>query len=166
MAFALLASASASADPPDAHLPSPSHTGDVRFDVHANMGGFGMLGAGLRIDVPIVHNGVIEGIDDELAVSPGLDAYFAPFYHNYYNGGAYFLPSCVVQWNFYIDSHWSVFPEAGLALYVGNRDFLPRGQPIYATADVGVGGRYQFSDRTALLARVSSPTGLQIGVTF
>ena len=165
-ACALLAPVSAVAQDDVAHLSSSDYIAGLRFDAHANVGGYGLLGAGFRVDIPLISNGLLAGVNDELALSPGLDAFFAPVYHYNYDGGPYWLPSCVMQWNFYLGNHWSVFPEAGLALYMGNGDYLPRGRPVYAAVDIGVGARYHFSHRSALLARVSSPTGLQLGVTF
>lgn len=149
-----------------AKVDSANHISGVRFDLHADLGGYVSFGAGFRADLPLIHSGLLARTDDELALSIGVDAYFANFYHQYYSGGPYVIPSAVLQWNFYLGPNWSVFPELGVALYVGNGDDLPRGLPVYAALDVGVGVRYHFSNRNALLFRVNRPTGLQIGVTF
>jgi hypothetical protein len=146
--------------------PPPNGIHAVRFDVHGDFGGYGSLGAGFRVDIPIVRGGFINGVDDELALSPGLDVFFSHFYYDYYHGAPYFIPSIVVQWNFYLGSHWSVFPEVGLAFYVGDDHYLRRGVPFYPVPDFGVGARYHFSARNALLLRISTPTGFQVGITF
>lgn len=144
-----------------------NHIRGARFDAHANFGGYGSIGGGVRIDLPILGEGILENVDDELAISPGLDIFGPTFYRDYYGGGPYLIPSAVMQWNFYVAPRWSVFPEAGLALYVGDADYLRRGNSgVYAALALGVGGRYHFSDRNALLLRVATPTGLQLGATF
>lgn len=145
---------------------SSHHINGVRFDLHADVGGYASVGAGFRADIPILRNGLLAGADDELAISPGIDVYFANLYHDYYNGGPYLVPSVVAQWNFYLGEAWSVFPEAGIALYVGDGDALPRGLPVYATLDLGLGARYHLNARNALLLRISRPTGIQLGLTF
>lgn len=140
--------------------------GGARVDVHADMGGYASLGAGLHVDVPLLREGLLAAADDEIAISPGVDVFFANFYQEYYSGGPYVIPSLVAQWNFYLRSAWSVFPEAGVAFYIGDADELLRELPVYAALDVGVGARYHFTSRNALLLRLSTPTGLQVGMTF
>lgn len=144
---------------------SPHRIDILRPDVHVSFGGYGSLGAGLRVDIPILRRGFIEGVDDELALSPGADVFFYSAFYDYYAGGPYVIPSIVLQWNFYI-GQWSLFPEAGVALYVGDRRYLRHGDGFYVRPDFGLGARYHFSPRNALLARVSTPTGFQLGVTF
>jgi hypothetical protein len=144
-----------------------NHIHGVRADVHLNAGSYGLLGVGARLDLTLLPHGLIEGVNDEIALSPGLDTFFVQAYHNqYYGGGFYWVPSVVVQWNFYLGDRWSIFPEAGLALYVGDANYLPRGYGVYAAADLGLGARYHFTERNALLMRISTPAGLQLGVTF
>lgn len=145
----------------DAH-----HIDDVRVDVHVDAGGYGSLGIGIRADIPLLRDGILANTDDELALSPGADMFFSDFYPDYYGGGPYVIPSVVLQWNFYLAPNWSVFPEAGVAFYVGDRHWMRRERSVYAVADLGLGARYHFSPRNALLARISTPTGLQLGVTF
>jgi hypothetical protein len=148
--------------------PSGHAIDGVRFDIHGNAGGYGSLGAGFRADIPIVRDGLIASADDELALSPGIDLFLQDFYYGYYDyaGGPYVIPSVVLQWNFYLGADWSIFPEAGVAFYVGDGDYLRHGHGVYPVLDLGFGVRYHFSDRNALLVRISTPTGLQLGVTF
>lgn len=150
----------------EAATASHHHISGVRFDVHADLGGYASVGAGFRADIPIMREGLLTNADDELAISLGVDAFFANFYHDYYDGGPYFAPVAVAQWNFYLGPEWSIFPEAGVAFYIGDEDYLPRGLPVYATLALGFGARYHFTERNALLMRVSRPAGLQVGVTF
>lgn len=166
LAVGLLLAGPALAQDPQSSSNSTNHIGGVRVDVHADLGGYGSFGAGFRLDVPILREGFIQNTDDELAISLGLDGYFLSFYHDYYDGGPYLIPSVVLQWNFYIGDDWSVFPEAGLSLWVGDPDYLRHGNGLYAAPNLGIGVRYHFSRRNALLARISTPTGLQLGLTF
>lgn len=168
-AFLVLTSAPALADEP---LNEP-HAGlehnqihGVRMDVHADLGNYGAFGVGVRGDIPIVANGLIDGVNDELAISPGVEVFFVNSFPDRYDGGPYVMPLAMLQWNFYLGDSWSVFPEAGVALFVGDRDFLPRDRGVYAAVATGVGARYHFNGRNALLMRASWPAGLQVGMTF
>ncbi len=163
-ATSLAAVGTAQAQSPSSN--ASNHIGGARVDVHADLGGYGSFGAGFRVDVPLLREGFIQNTDDELALSVGLDGYFVNFYRDYYDGGPYLIPSIVAQWNFYIGDEWSVFPEAGLSLWVGDSKYLRRGTGFYAAPNIGIGARYHFSQRNALLARISSPTGFQLGLTF
>ncbi|MDH5673159.1 MAG: hypothetical protein OEZ06_13470 [Myxococcales bacterium] len=154
----------------------------VRPEVHLDLGVFhGGFGVGFRIDIPIVPDGLIDGTDDELALSPGLDLFFWDYSRrNYcyinnrgnrvcvdgrYNDGVGFWIPVPVQWNFYLNEHWSIFPELGLGLiwdeYYGDRDGRMRLRPM-----LSFGARYHFNNRNALLMRLSWPMGFQIGITF
>jgi hypothetical protein len=164
LAFVLVTPVSAVAD--EGPGLSSNHIEGARLDAHANFGGYVSLGAGMRVDLPLVRSGLLAGADDELALSAGADVFFTDFYDDYYDGGPYVIPSVVLQWNFYFAPQWSVFPEAGIAFYVGDEDYLPRGSSVYATYALGLGARYHFSDRNALLVRIATPTGLQVGATF
>jgi hypothetical protein len=65
-----------------------------------------------------------------------------------------------MQWNFWLDRHWSAFVEPGFALVFhdhGSFDFNPF--IIYA------GGRYHFNDHVALTLRLGYPT-FSLGASF
>ena len=146
---------------------SENRINDIRLDIHASFGGYGSLGAGFRLDIPLIGDGVLDNVDDELALSFGADAFFYNgIFPDRYSGGIYVVPSVVVQWNFYFGKSWSVFPEAGIAFYVGDGQQMRRDSSFYAAPAFGLGFRYHFSARNALLVRVATPTGIQIGVTF
>ena len=147
----------------------------ARGDIHAAVDWYTVFGVGGRIEFAIVPNGFIGGeVRDELALSFGGDILFAPTYFgwNAYSGAAYAVPVAAVQWNFYLGDHWSVFPELGVAVHVGFdgngwRDSHGYSYGwVYPAPDVGVGARYHFGSRTALLFRISTPAGLQIGLNF
>ncbi len=124
----------------------------VRPEGHLNLGFHGDVGVGFRIDIPLVPQGLLDTVNDELAVSPGAELLFGG------NDVAIGVP-VALQWNFYLTRDWSVFPELGLALFFHDD---------HADLDllVALGGRYHMSARNALFLRIGWPLGLQFGVTF
>ncbi|MDP2313707.1 MAG: hypothetical protein Q8P41_12425 [Pseudomonadota bacterium] len=175
LALGLCTIAPALAEEPHHHGEDHNQIQGVRVDLHGNVHRYGVFGAGGRVEFALVPDGFIGGnVRDELALSLGADAFFAPLYFgdNYYDGGAWVVPIGAVQWNFYLGDRWSVFPEVGVALHVGFRqdewyDKQGRGYAwLYAEPDLGIGARYHFTSRVALLMRLSTPGGLQVGVVF
>lgn len=138
-----------------------THTDSVRFDVHLDFGWYSFVAAGFRVDIPIVAEGLISSVDDELAITLGADVGW--FYHKGDSGfGVY--PVLAFQWNFYLSEKWSIFPELGVAFLFGpNRN---RYWGTFAAPHGGFGVRYHFNDRNALLMRVTWPGGFQVGLTF
>jgi hypothetical protein len=162
------------------------------FDFWAPAGeGFGLGG---RFSIPLVHNGFISSINNNVAIGLGLDwAHYGGCYrHVYYYGYAYEgCPSfnalvfpIVMQWNFFLSTHFSVFGEPGIALnyasygsgdcsYYDNRGvlhFAPCNGPGGSKFDIDpfvffVGGRYHFSDKVSLTARLGWPY-FSFGVSF
>lgn len=164
---ALLAVTATPAFADEAHIGSDHNQIDgVRMEVHASVGNYGVFGVGLRGDIPILANGIIEGVNDELAISVGAEVFFVDVYQHEYAGGPYVMPLAMLQWNFYLGDDWSVFPEAGVAMYVGDGRYLPRGRGFYAGVGTGIGARYHFSPRNSLVLRAGWPAGLQAGLTF
>jgi len=154
LALGLFLTASTSAE---AQAP---HSG-VSFDVHLDLGYYGNLGAGFRADIPVVADGIIDGVDDDLRLSLGAEMFW--FYHRDGDGLGVF-PIFALQWNFFLSSEWSVFPELGAALlFAPNRNRFFR---TFLAPYLGLGARYHFGRRNALLLRVGWPGGLQIGITF
>jgi hypothetical protein len=148
----------------------------VRFDAHLDLAWHSAFGLGFRVDIPIVPAGLIDGTDDELALSPGLDIFFWDYgdcytyrgdrYCDGYGDGIGFWIPIPVQWNFYLNEDWSIFPELGLGLiwddyYAGRRGGRMRLRPM-----ISFGARYHFAARNAFLMRLSWPMGLQLGITF
>jgi hypothetical protein len=129
----------------------------VRPEVHLDLGYHADLGFGVRVDIPIVPEGLLTTARDDLAISPGVDLLFD-------DGEVWVGVPVALQWNFYINRSWSLAPEVGLALLLGHHhrnhddvavDFL-----------LAVGGRYHFNERNALVLRIGWPIGIQFGVTF
>ncbi len=156
----------------------------VRPEVHGTIGwGFGVGG---RIDIPIVPKGFLNSHQDELAISPGVDFFFYDFAHDdchvhgrdyhCHGGGAGFVfgTLAVAQWNIYFDN-WSFFPEAGITVAFGDNYLYHHhhhdpgfDDHIHVNVDFagGVGARWHFNRRMALVMRALWPYGLQVGLTF
>lgn len=147
----------------------------VRGELHGSLDSYSVIGVGGRAEFAIVPNGVIPGnVRDEIALSIGGELFVAPidFGGYYYSEGLYLVPIAAAQWNFYLGERWSIFPELGVAIRVdpgqdGWTDNNGRDHGwIYSQLDAGFGARYHFDDRVALLLRLSTPAGLQVGLTF
>lgn len=148
----------ASAD--ESIIKTPGDHPQYRFEAepHALVGfggpfrdGRGELGAGFRGSLVLVDNGFVPSINNSVALGVGLDAFFAR--------GTLFVP-VVMQWNFWLTNHWSVYGEPGLGFafnqFAGRDTF----HPILA-----VGGRYHFTDKIALTMRLGYPA-FAVGVSF
>jgi hypothetical protein len=146
--------------------------------------GFGLGG---RFSIPIVENGFVPSINNSVAIGLGIDwlHYSGNGCYDYYFGGAHY-PGCynlgdsnilffpvVMQWNFFVAQHWSVFGEPGLVIWHSTSDYCA-GAPAgfycgYRTTGVDfafyAGGRYHVSDHVALTMRIGYPT-FSFGVSF
>jgi hypothetical protein len=114
------------------------------FDNGNNFAGVGFRGTFHITD------GFVKGINDSIGVGVGLD--FAP------GAGNFFLVPVVMQWNFWVSTHWSVFGEPGLAFT--NAPHTPVDPFVFFA-----GGRFHFSERATLTLRVGYPA-LSVGVSF
>jgi hypothetical protein len=142
----------------------------ARPEVHLSAGGHGDLGAGFRVDIPIVPEGFLRRGRDDFALSPGMDIQFYDFDRddNRRRGrdhdAVLFIPQLAAQWNFYFPRHaWSIFPEAGLAVVIGD---WAGDDDVHVDPLVAFGARKHFSGRTALVLRVGWPSGFQVGIAF
>jgi len=146
------------------------------------------FGLGARFSIPIVENGFVPSINNSVAIGFGVDwlhysgtACYGVYYGPHYNGPCYYVGDSnylffpiVMQWNFFVASHFSAFAEPGLVIYHGFFNYCS-GAPLgYACAnpnDTGVdfafyvGGRYHVSDHVALVLRLGYPT-FSFGVSF
>jgi len=144
------------------------------------------IGIGGRFSIPLVKNGFISSINNSVAIGLGLDwVHYNGCYRYWGNPGncvnfeAFWVP-VVMQWNFFLSTHWSVFGEPGLAIafnsygtcvdFVDNRGNLVACGNRPSTVGVNpfvlfVGGRYHFSETTALTMRLGWPYW-SIGVSF
>jgi hypothetical protein len=137
-------------------------------------GGTG-LGVGFRGSIPIVDNGFVDTINNSVAISFGLDwvhydvdnwcarYWRGPVYCGYGDNFSIFWLPVMMQWNFYLTQHWSVFGEPGLALQVNDDHYNDNFDIDLA---LYVGGRYHFSDAAGLTLRLGWPGALTFGVSF
>jgi hypothetical protein len=148
----------------------------VRPEVHLSAGGHGDLGAGFRVDIPIVPGGFLRNDRDDFALSPGMDIQFFDFRRDHHRNRArdrdhhddvadvLLIPQLAAQWNIYFPRHgWSIFPEAGVAVVIG--DWAGRDN-VHVDPLGAFGARKHFNARTALVMRAGWPGGLQIGLAF
>jgi len=149
---------------------------DVEIEPHALLAWDGVyagagFGLGARFGIPIVSNGFVPTINNSVAISFGVDW---THYDCYFAGNCsadYFTFPVVLQWNFYVSQHWSVFGEPGLFIYHGFVDCPLGDECLGLPQETGVlpaffvGGRYHFSDTVALTMRVGFPS-FSIGVSF
>jgi hypothetical protein len=186
-----LVAVSASADD-TIKLPGDHPHYSVEIEPHGLLGwsanyygtGFGLGG---RITIILTHDGFVKTINNSVGIGFGLDwvHYSGPSCYSFYRGICYggfdanFIQFPVVmQWNFYVAQHWSVFAEPGLYIWHGFYDtnypcngpgLPPCGFYNYTDTSIGpafyIGGRYHFSDSVALTMRIGYPT-LSVGVSF
>jgi hypothetical protein len=151
---------------------------------YAPVDGFGL---GARFSIPVTDDGFVKSINNSVAISFGVDwlhysgtncyYYYDPRFrgpcYNIGDANYLFFP-VVMQWNFFVAQHWSVFGEPGLVIYHGFFDYCsgaPPGNPCSNPTTTGVdfaffvGGRYHFSDHVALTMRIGYPT-FSLGVSF
>jgi hypothetical protein len=109
-------------------------------------------GVGFRAVIPIIDNGFLSRINNSVGIGFGFDA--NPI------SGKHFAFPVVLQWNFWLSTHWSVFGEPGLAVVFDHGDGR-FGPVVYA------GGRYHFTPAIALTLRLGVPAlDAAIGVSF
>ncbi len=121
-------------------------------------GGWTGVGPGVRVNIPFMHNGPIDSINNNIGISFGGSTTF----HGYrgYNAMVLNLP-VAFQWNFYFTDIISVIGEAGLNTpisFVGGRSYFDV-EPI-----IQGGGRFQFS-KVGIVVRVGWPL-LSVGANF
>jgi hypothetical protein len=160
----------------------------IGWDANYYYGSGDGFGLGGRVSINLTHNGFVQSINNSVAIGLGIDwvHYDAPACFYYYNRGAgcyggvsadFFQFPVVMQWNFYVAKHWSVFGEPGLYIWHGSYGngacYNPAGVLVncsYSDTGVGpafwVGGRYHFNETVALTLRLGFPDLLTVGVSF
>lgn len=124
-----------------------------KFDFNHNAG----FGPGLRLSVPLVDNGFVKKINNNVALGFGVD-------WAHYNGpGANVLWfPIVMQWNFYLTDVITVFGEPGGALRIasshGHSDWRADGV-------LQLGAKFMFSRYVGLTLRAGYPY-FSAGVTL
>jgi hypothetical protein len=139
------------------------------------------FGVGGRVSFPIVDPGFIKTINNTIAIGTGLDVFFLNYcyYRNEVGcGETLFGIPLVMQWNFYVAPHISVFGEPGFQLYFYNYNGCPPGVPCanpyntthFAPFFFDAGMRYHFNETIAITPRIMFDNygafGLSFGVSF
>ena len=109
------------------------------------------FGAGFRGTIIIVDNGFVKTINNSVGIGFGGDVFFRK--------GTFFIP-VVMQWNFWLSTHWSVFGEPGIGIAAN-----PEKQRDTFSPTAYLGGRYHFTDKVSLTLRVGYPS-ISIGASF
>lgn len=147
------------------------------------------LGLGLRASIPLFHNGPISTINNNMAITFGLDwvhfgydrsracREFTGFYCDRdFSANAFWLP-VALQWNFYVHPSISVFGEVGLAIVHENWAWArpcnnPAGFCEFRESDTSLvnfvfypGARFMLSDTIGITVRIGFPH-LTAGVSF
>ncbi|HET9954717.1 MAG TPA: hypothetical protein VFQ61_09435 [Polyangiaceae bacterium] len=138
------------------------------------------IGPGFRVSLPVVQNGPLKNLNNNLAVGLGLDyTHFRgcdrPGTSGECSVNQYWFP-VLAQWNFFFTDHWSAFAELGFSVlhrtiaWDTECPFLDAGQchsksfrPLEPV--IFVGGRYLITGRFGVVARVGSPYA-SLGVDF
>jgi hypothetical protein len=109
----------------------------------------GLPGFGVRATFTLIPTGFIGGVNDSVGLGFGGD----------WTRDTTWVP-VVMQWNFWLSPHWSVFGEPGVALRL-------RDDAHDRKADFTIygGGRYRFGRAAALTARLGYPAA-SLGVSF
>ncbi len=118
------------------------------------------LGPGFRASFNILKDGFIPKLNDSVAIGVGADLVFG------FDGTVRFITPVVLQWNFWLTQHWSVFGEPGVAIEFPMS--VPNsigGEPIYVSPALFVGARYNFNDHVTLTMRLGFPMST-FGVSF
>ncbi len=151
---------------PDQH---PSYF--VELDVHGlvaysggplALGRYGTVGfgPGARASFNILKDGFIPKLNDSVAIGVGAD-FVAGI-----DGTVRLVTPVVLQWNFWLTQHWSVFGEPGVAIeFPMSVPSSLGGEPIYLVPALFVGARYNFNDHITLTMRLGFPMST-VGVSF
>ncbi len=147
------------ADEPDNHL------SQVETEIHAVLG-INNLGAGIRINFPVLKQGFINDLNNSVAINLGAD--FLNWTASDYNVTGVVVP-VMLQWNFYLTRDWSLFAEGGVAFQNWfSRRASGDDQTFFFWPGMSLGGRYYLNSANypALVMRIGYPSGLTLGISF
>ncbi len=100
------------------------------------------FGSGIRLTFNVARNGFIPKLNDTVGIGVGADVVFV-------GGDVRLVIPVVMQWNFWLSTHFSAFAEPGVAFStVGDFGFAPH---------LAVGGRYNFNEYFAITLRLGYP---------
>jgi hypothetical protein len=146
------------------------------------------IGIGIRGSIPLVENGPVRTINNNMGIGFGLDwahfddACWGPgprpaVLNDDCSANDFWLP-VVVQWNFFFSELISAFPELGLAIQHTrwDGDWCGGGNNLYICGDgsssdtdvelvLWLGVRFHLADEFALTLRLGTPS-LLLGASF
>jgi hypothetical protein len=117
----------------------------VRFDLHAGFTYYLAVGLGLRVDLPVVPEGLLDGTDEDIRIGLGVEAFW--FFGD--PGGIAIWPLLAFQWNFYLNDRWSIFPELGGIFMFMDKDERGQFWKSFIAPLAGFGVRYHFNERSS-----------------
>lgn len=132
------------------------------------------VGFGFRASIPIIQDGPVPTINNNLAISFGFDwAWFGECraYGGNCSENDFWVP-ITVQWNFFLTPVVSLFPEFGLGfrdaifdydVACGSRNC--RGSSLEVHPVLWFGARFHLAQSFALTVRLGTPS-LQLGAAF
>jgi hypothetical protein len=135
------------------------------------------VGIGFRASIPIMQDGPVPSLNNNLAITFGLDwAHFSDCWYgpNRDCGEDDFWIPITLQWNFFLTPVVSVFPEFGLgfrdAVFNYDNGFdcnrgRCRGSNLELRPVLWFGARFRVSDPVSIVVRLGTPS-LQLGVSF
>jgi hypothetical protein len=116
------------------------------------------FGPGFHANFRILKNGFIPSINDNVAIGVGAELVFDT------GNAVRFVTPVVLQWNFWVTTHWSLFGEPGVAIEFPLS--TPKGaEPIYFSPTLSAGARYNFNDHVAFVVRLGYPVS-SVGASF
>jgi hypothetical protein len=149
------------------------------------------FGPGVRFNIPLMHNGPIDRINNNMAIGFGVDwAHFGvdcdyrgfglgrdPFYEADCSGDTFTVP-VVLQWNFFVTPRIWVFGEPGIAIGHTRWEYSYRYECGTGLCEAQIdddetdvwfvfwgGARFLLTDSIAFTARVGTPY-LSLGASF
>ena len=162
IAALLLASMGATARADESIIKLPGEHPDYRFEAEPHgligyagpfEGGRAAAGVGFRGTLVLLKNGFVPSINNSVGIGFGGDLFFG------HSTPVLFIP-VVMQWNFWLTNHWSVFGEPGVGIAANPEPGRDSFSPI-----LDVGGRFHFNDRVSLTLRIGYPS-FSIGASF
>ena len=132
------------------------------------------IGFGFRASIPLLQDGPVSTINNSLAISFGIDwAWFGDC--RAYGGDCrendFWVP-ITMQWNFFLTSVVSLFPEFGLGFRDAAFDYdvacSPRGcrgSSLEVHPVLWFGARFYLAQSFAIVVRLGTPS-LQLGASF
>lgn len=141
------------------------HLNQMETELHGVLG-TNALGGGIRIGLPVISQGFVPSLNNNVMLSLGVD--FLNWPSSDYAVTGMVIP-IMLQWNFFLTRRWSLFGEGGVAV----QDWFSRrangdDQTLFIWPGLAAGARFYFNDGQypALLLRVGYPSGLSVGIGF